>query len=70
MFVKEIIDDPLMYAMVKSINEIGQIMGKQTIAEFVESDEILQKLRQIGVGYAQGYEVAKPEPLINLLQAG
>ena len=42
-------------------------MGKQTIAEFVENDEILEKLREIGVNYAQGYGVGRPQPIDELL---
>jgi EAL domain-containing protein (putative c-di-GMP-specific phosphodiesterase class I) len=49
--------------MVKSINEIGQIMDMQTIAEFVENDEIKQKLLTIGVNFAQGYGIDKPRPI-------
>lgn len=63
-FVKDILDDPMDLAMVKSINEIGHVMGKKTIAEFVENDAILEKLREIGVDYAQGYAISKPHPLI------
>jgi diguanylate cyclase (GGDEF)-like protein/PAS domain S-box-containing protein len=67
MFVKDIVDDPIDRAMVKSINEIGQVMGMQTIAEFVENDEIKGMLREIGVNYAQGYGIDKPMPLDDLL---
>lgn len=67
MFVKDIVNDPIDRAMVKSINEIGQIMGMQTIAEFVEQDEIKGMLRVIGVDYAQGYAINKPQPLEELL---
>ena len=62
-FVKDILDDPLDLALVKSINEIGHVMGKQTIAEFVENEAILAKLREIGVDYAQGYGIARPRPI-------
>jgi diguanylate cyclase (GGDEF)-like protein len=68
MFVKDIVDDPIDHAMVKSINEIGQIMGMQTIAEFVENDEIKGMLRDIGVNYAQGFGISKPLPFDELLQ--
>jgi EAL domain-containing protein (putative c-di-GMP-specific phosphodiesterase class I) len=68
MFVKDIVDDPIDHAMVKSINEIGQIMGMQTIAEFVENDEIKGMLRDIGVNYAQGFGISKPLPFEELLQ--
>jgi diguanylate cyclase (GGDEF)-like protein/PAS domain S-box-containing protein len=62
-FVKDIVDDPMSLAMVKSINEIGQLMGKQTIAEFVENERILEKLREIGVNYVQGYFIGRPKLL-------
>ena len=63
LFVKDICEDQLDLAMVKSINEIGHVMGKKTMAEFVESDAILNKLRQVGVDYAQGYAISTPLPL-------
>jgi EAL domain-containing protein (putative c-di-GMP-specific phosphodiesterase class I) len=61
-FVKDMLDDPIDRAMVEMICRIGKVMGKQTIAEFVENDAILQALREIGVDYAQGYGVGRPEP--------
>jgi len=67
MFVKDIVDDPIDHAMVKSINEIGHVMGMQTIAEFVENDEIKAMLREIGVDYAQGYGIGKPQPFDELM---
>jgi diguanylate cyclase (GGDEF)-like protein/PAS domain S-box-containing protein len=68
MFVKGIVDDPIDCAMVKSINEIGQVMGMKTIAEFVENDAIRDILKELGVNYAQGYGVAKPVPFDELLK--
>jgi diguanylate cyclase (GGDEF)-like protein len=68
-FVRDIVKDPIDKAMVRAIHEVGRVMGLQTIAEFVENDEILAILRQIGVNYAQGYGVARPEPIDSLLQA-
>ena len=67
MFVKDIVKDPIDRAMVKSINDIGQVMGMQTIAEFVENDEIKGMLREIGVNFAQGYGIGKPISLDELL---
>ncbi len=61
-FVKDIIDDPIDHAMVKSINDIGHIMGLKTIAEYVENEEIQNELIHMGVDYLQGYGLAKPEP--------
>ena len=63
MFVKQIAEDPIDREMVRSIHELGTIMGKTTIAEFVESDEIFRVLKNIGVEYAQGYAIGKPMPL-------
>ncbi len=67
MFVRDIADDPINFAMVKSINEIGQAMGIKTIAEFVENDVIFEMLRELGVDYAQGYGIGRPCPLDELL---
>jgi diguanylate cyclase (GGDEF)-like protein/PAS domain S-box-containing protein len=63
-FVKDMLTDPTDRAMVDAINNIGHVMGKQTIAEFVENDAILTCLRAMGVDYAQGYGIGKPEPLV------
>ena len=60
-FVKEILHDPIDREMVRSINEIGHLTGKKTIAEFVETDEIITMLRGMGVDYAQGYGVHEPQ---------
>jgi len=62
-FVKEILHDPIDREMVRSINEIGHLTGKQTIAEFAENAEIITMLRGLGVDYAQGYGVSKPRQL-------
>jgi len=62
-FVMDMINDPIDCAMVESINNIGHVLGIKTIAEFVENQGILEKLRTIGVDYAQGYGIAKPSPL-------
>jgi len=68
-FVKDLVEDPIDEAMVRSINDIGHVMGMQTIAEFVENEAILRRLTDIGVDYAQGYGIAMPEPL-SLLTRG
>ena len=65
-FVKDIVENPADYAVVRSINEIGHYMGKRTVAEYVEDAKILEHVREIGVDYAQGYEISKPGLLQNL----
>lgn len=62
-FVRDIATDPITEAMVNSINEVGHVMGLQTIAEFVDSQAAIEQLRMIGVDFAQGYAIARPEPL-------
>ena len=62
-FVKEILHDPIDREMVRSINEIGHLTGKQTIAEFAENTEIITMLRGMGIDYAQGYGVSEPRPV-------
>jgi diguanylate cyclase (GGDEF)-like protein/PAS domain S-box-containing protein len=63
-FVKEILHDPIDREMVRSINEIGHLTGKQTIAEFAENTEIITMLRGMGIDYAQGYGVSEPKRLL------
>jgi len=66
-FVKDMLHDPIDRAMVKSINQIGHIMGLKTIAEFVEDEKTLNLLRDMEVDFAQGYVVHQPQPLYHLL---
>jgi len=66
MFVRDIINNPIDRAMVKSINEIGHVMGKKTIAECVENDEVLALLREIGIDYVQGYGIERPKRLSHI----
>ncbi|HEB82485.1 MAG TPA: EAL domain-containing protein [Gammaproteobacteria bacterium] len=65
-FVMDIDKDPMHYAMVKSINEVGQVMGIKTIAEFAASDAIIDCLKEVGLDHAQGYAVSRPVPLTSL----
>jgi diguanylate cyclase (GGDEF)-like protein/PAS domain S-box-containing protein len=61
-FVTEILNSKIDRAMVEMIVHVARVMGKRTVAEFVESNEILETLREIGVDYAQGYAIGKPSP--------
>jgi len=60
-FVKNMTTDPIDLAMVEAINHIGHVMGKKTIAEFVEDKKTLASLRNIGVDFAQGFGIATPQ---------
>lgn len=68
MFITDIHTDKVVRAMVKSINDVGQLMGKQTVAEFVESQEIFSVVKELGIDYAQGYAISVPKPLEEALE--
>lgn len=68
-FVKEIEQDEIDLAMVQAINTIGHTMGLKTIAEFVESEGVLNCVRELGVDFAQGYHLGEPRPLENFQSA-
>ena len=65
--VMSILEDPVNRSMVESINNIAHLMGLQTIAKCVENDWIRFELKKIGVDYVQGFGVARPEPLLNVI---
>lgn len=62
-FVRDMLDDPMDAAIVEAINNIGHVAGLKTIAEFVENDAIRARLIEMGVDFAQGYGIHRPEPL-------
>ncbi len=62
MFVKNMDTNDIDRAMVKAIGEIGRVMGKKTIAEYVENERILDYLREFSIDYAQGYHISTPQP--------
>ncbi len=62
-FVRDMLDDPIDYAMVESINNIGHVMGIETVAESVEDPRLMEALRTLKVDYAQGFGIERPRPL-------
>ena len=66
-FIQDLTVDLFDYEMVSAINRLGHAMEKKTIAEFVENNQILHMLDEIGVEYAQGYGISKPKPLEEFL---
>lgn len=62
-FIRNITTDPIDRAMVDAIRRLGHAMNLSVVAEFVESEEILQVLRELGVDYAQGYHLGRPMSL-------
>lgn len=65
-FVRDIVSNPIDRSMVEAIHRIGHQMGLKTVAEYVESDQTLAVLREIGVDYVQGNGVHCAEPLESL----
>ncbi|MGD8927168.1 MAG: EAL domain-containing protein [Thioalkalispiraceae bacterium] len=62
-FVRDMAADRVDFAMVEAINQVGQVMGIKTIAEFVENQSIVNQLYMIGVDYMQGHHLARPQPI-------
>jgi len=67
MFVTSMIEDPVSRTLVGNINDIGHLLGKRTIAEYAETEQMLAALRELGVDYAQGFAVSEPILLDDLL---
>ncbi len=61
-FVKDVSHDPVAVAMVRAINDVGHVMGKKTVGEFVDGEIVLNALREIGVDFAQGNWISPPVP--------
>jgi EAL domain-containing protein (putative c-di-GMP-specific phosphodiesterase class I) len=68
-FVRDMVQNPVDRAMVDTINRVGHIMGLKTVAEFAENAQIIDGLRTLGVDYAQGFGVHRPQPLPSPLAA-
>ncbi len=60
-FVKDMHKNPVDCAMVESINQIGHLMGMQTVAEFVASEEVFAECKALGIDYVQGYYISRPK---------
>jgi Amt family ammonium transporter len=63
LYARDILKDPINHALVKAMNHIAQMMGLQTIAEFVESEAVCAELAELGLDYAQGYFIGRPCPI-------
>ena len=63
-FIKNMVSDPMDLVMVRSINEIARLSNAATVAEYVESAEILAKVEELGIDFAQGYAIGRPMPIV------
>jgi diguanylate cyclase (GGDEF)-like protein/PAS domain S-box-containing protein len=66
-FITRVLEDPLDEAAVRCFVDVANVVGLQTVAEHVQSAEVLERLREIGVDYAQGFLLHEPEPIDQLL---
>ena len=65
--MRDITTNKIHEALVESINQVGHVMGIRTIAEAVEDAATLERLERLGVDYAQGFHLARPQPLNDTL---
>jgi EAL domain-containing protein (putative c-di-GMP-specific phosphodiesterase class I) len=66
-FIKNIVLDGLDAAAVRCFVDVAKVVGVKTVAEYVETEAVLERLREIGVDYAQGYLLHEPEPLDSMM---
>lgn len=66
-FVRDILENPLSEAIVESVARISRVIHARTVAEYVENDTIMSRLRELGIDFAQGYRIGKPKPLDDVL---
>jgi EAL domain-containing protein (putative c-di-GMP-specific phosphodiesterase class I) len=62
-FVRDILFDPVDRTMVKAINELGHLLGKETIAKYVETLDVVDELKNMGIDYVQGYVYSQPQSI-------
>ncbi|HWV15123.1 MAG TPA: EAL domain-containing protein [Cellvibrio sp.] len=69
-FVTDLLEDALDFAAVRCFQDVALVVGVKTIAEFVEREDVLATLKTLGVDYAQGYLIHRPEPLLEMAYRG
>jgi diguanylate cyclase (GGDEF)-like protein/PAS domain S-box-containing protein len=62
-FIENVVGDPVDRSMVQAISQVGRAMGIRTVAERVETPEVLAELARLGIGYAQGFHIAEPRSI-------
>jgi len=65
-FISHVADDPINRSMVEAIGRVGRALGIATVAECVETQAVLDELKRIGVDFAQGFLLARPQPIEQL----
>jgi diguanylate cyclase (GGDEF)-like protein/PAS domain S-box-containing protein len=67
LFVRQLENEPVNQAMVRAIHDVARVMGLHTVAEFAETAAAIEWLRALGIDHAQGYAIARPRPIDELL---
>jgi diguanylate cyclase (GGDEF)-like protein len=67
--VREIGEDPIAASMVAAVQQVAQVMHLKTVAEFVENDAIRAMAKKMGISFAQGYAIGRPQPLVSFVLA-
>jgi len=67
--VREIGEDPIAASMVAAVQQVAQVMNLKTVAEFVENEAIRAMAKKMGVSFAQGYAIGRPQPLDSFVLA-
>ncbi|MEC5218931.1 diguanylate cyclase (GGDEF)-like protein/PAS domain S-box-containing protein [Actimicrobium sp. GrIS 1.19] len=68
-FIKGLVDDPLDDAAVRCFVDVARVVGVKTVAEYVDGEAVLQRVQALGIDYAQGFHLHKPEPIDQLVKA-
>ncbi len=66
-FVRDVLRDPRAESMVQAIAQLARAMSLTTVAEYIETDEIRTRIEALGVDYGQGFAIAQPAPLVDVL---
>jgi len=66
-FIRDLVDDPLDDAAVRCFVDVARVVGVKTVAEYVDRDAVLQRVHALGIDFAQGFHLHKPEPIDLLL---
>jgi EAL domain-containing protein (putative c-di-GMP-specific phosphodiesterase class I) len=66
-FVRDTTNNPRTESMVRAIAQLAHTMGMETVAEYVETDELRMRMASLGVDYGQGFAIGRPVPLVEVL---
>lgn len=67
-FVRDLLENPLSDAIVSSVANVAKVMKCATIAEHVENDLVIQRLRQLEIDFVQGFAIGRPRPLADAIR--